>query len=142
MDRPKEQMKIVFYDGECGLCDYFVQFILLHDEAKKFYFSPLQGNLVKELGIEAQSKSSLSQDSGPWMTVLFWDQGKVYSRSEAAIKIISQLGGAWDFFKIALVVPAVLRDLVYDFIARHRYQWFGKFDSCKIPSSEQKSRFI
>lgn len=73
---------------------------------------------------------------------VLYQNGKVYKRSTAALKVLMLLGGFWKLAGIFWIVPAFLRNAVYDFIARNRYQWFGKFDQCKIPTPEQRSLFL
>lgn len=123
---------IVFYDGLCGLCDKSVQFVLKHDKHKRFMFCALQSTLAnKILG------SHYTTDS-----FVLWHQGNAYFKSTAALRTLKILGGFWALFYVLMLVPAPIRHGVYNFIARNRYKWFGKFDACKIPDSLTKERFI
>ena len=128
----KRNQPIVFYDGVCGLCDHSVQFIIKRDTKRIFRFATLQSDFAKQtLG------SSISFDS----FVLF-ENGKAFYRSTAALKMFQQLGGFWVLLYAFMIVPPFIRNGVYDFIARNRYKWFGKLDSCKIPTPEQREFFL
>ena len=128
----KMNQPIVFYDGVCGLCDHSVQFIIKRDTRHKFRYATLQSDFAKQtLG------SSISFDS----FVLF-ENGKAFYRSTAALKMFQQLGGIWILLYAFIIVPPFIRNGVYDFVARNRYKWFGKLDSCKIPTPEQRELFL
>jgi predicted DCC family thiol-disulfide oxidoreductase YuxK len=123
---------IIFYDGVCGLCDHSVQFIIKHDKRRVFRFATLQSDFAhKVLG------ENITFDS-----FVFYENGKAAYRSTAALKMFSKLGGAWSLLYAFMIVPPFIRNGVYDFIARNRYKWFGQFDSCKIPTPEQKALFL
>lgn len=123
---------IIFYDGLCGLCDKSVQFVLANDKAKRFLFCALQSNLAVEyLGNKHTSQS-----------IVLYYKGNVYYKSTAALRIAWLLGGFWSMLAMFLIVPPFIRNLVYDWIARNRYRWFGKYDACKIPTAEIRDRFI
>lgn len=123
---------VVFYDGVCGLCDRSVQFIIKHDRKRGIRYAALQSPIAQQtLG------QHITFDS-----FVFYEKGKAYYRSTAALKVLKQLGGPWRLLYGFIIVPAFIRNAVYDFIARNRYQWFGKFDSCKIPTPEQRALFL
>lgn len=123
---------ILFYDGLCGLCDKSVQFILRHDRKKIFRFAPIQSDFAKEILGPATAFDS----------VILYHQNKTYFRSTAAINVLKLLGGFWMIASILLLVPPFIRNAIYDFVARNRYRWFGKFDTCKIPMPEQRELFL
>jgi len=75
-------------------------------------------------------------------TFIYAESGRFFTKSTAALKALKQLNGMWPLFYPLIVVPKALRDIVYDFIARHRYQWFGKFDSCVIPKTDVRERIL
>ena len=135
MSQNTQNQPIVFFDGVCNLCNHAIQFIIRHDQKKLFLFSPLQsaagGAALQNL------KSPLAPDS----IILFYD-GRYFTRSAAALRIISLLGGGWRMFYAFMIVPRFLRDGVYSFVARHRYHWFGKKDQCMIPTPELSARFL
>lgn len=125
------QQLIIFYDGLCGLCDRSVQFVLKHDKKEQFVFATLQSDFAKAHIGQPETDSF----------VLF-DHGRIYMESTAALLTLKKLGGMWKMLSVFLVLPSFIRDAVYHFVARNRYKWFGKFDSCKIPSPETRARFI
>lgn len=123
---------IIFYDGLCGLCDKSVQFILKHDSKRIFRFAPLQSGFAKEI---------LGQHITFDSFILFY-QNKTYFQSTAALNVLKLLGGVWLVGYVFILVPPFIRNGIYDFIARNRYKWFGKFDSCKIPTPQQRELFL
>lgn len=122
---------IIFYDGFCGLCDKSVQTVLKYDKKKQFRFATLQSDYAKSI------LGDLQEDS-----FVLYEQNKIYLRSTAALRTAKKLSGLWPLLYAFMLVPAFIRDGVYRFIASNRYQWFGKYDSCKIPDPETRSRFI
>ena len=127
---------IVIFDGVCNLCARSVQFILRHESEPRFLFSPLQSaagaRLLRSHGFPTSDVASF---------VLLSD-GKVYTRSGAALHIARHFKGPWQLLRVLWIVPRPLRDLLYDYIARNRYSWFGKADSCLVPTPELSARFI
>jgi len=125
---------IVFFDGYCGLCNSFVDRLLVWDEQHVLRFSPLQGSTA-EVVLPAQMRAGLG-------TVVLAAGDRIYTRSSAALRILILLGGAWKLVAVFLLVPPFLRDAIYDLIANNRYKWFGKRDSCRIPSPEERALFL
>ena len=126
-------MDVIFFDGICGLCNHFVDFLLRHDTKKKLKFSPLQG-----LFIQKTAAASLSSAG----TLVFLKGEKILIKSTAAIESIASLGRFWVLAKVLLIVPRCIRDIIYDWVARHRYGWFGKMSACRIPKTEEKKYFL
>ncbi|MEI6507827.1 MAG: DCC1-like thiol-disulfide oxidoreductase family protein [Bacteroidota bacterium] len=123
---------IVFYDGICGLCNEAVQFIIKHDRKTKFHFCAIQNSeafINKELISTANS-------------LVLFEKGKYYFRSDAVLRIIKQLNSPWYLLYFFIIVPKVFRDNTYDFIANNRYKWFGKFDTCIAPDEKTRDRFL
>src|SRR5687768_10172411 len=127
---------LILYDGVCNLCNRWVQFVLKHDSRRQFYFAPLQGTTAKNILSERFQEQNV-QD-----TVVLIDNNKVYTRSEAALRIFKLLGNGWKLFYGLMIVPRFIRDGVYRFISKRRYKWFGKSDSCILPAPEWKDRFL
>lgn len=125
---------IIFFDGICTLCDFAVTFVIDHDPARRFRFAALQSAAGQAL--MADHPDLLRQD-----TIVLLEAGQVYTRSEAALRIARHLRG-WRWMWAFRAVPRVLRDGVYKLVARNRYQWFGKRDSCRIPTPELRSLFL
>jgi predicted DCC family thiol-disulfide oxidoreductase YuxK len=126
---------IVIFDGVCNLCARSVQFILKHESEPRFLFSPVQSAAGVRI-LETHGFSAIEVDS----FVLVSD-GKVYTRSTAALRIAKHFKGAWQLLRLLWAVPRPLRDVLYNFVARNRYSWFGKSDSCLVPSAELRARF-
>jgi predicted DCC family thiol-disulfide oxidoreductase YuxK len=126
-----ESQPIIFYDGLCGLCDKSVQFVLKHDKKKQFKFATLQSDFAYNTIGKPETDS-----------FVLLDQGKIYMESTAALRTLKRLGGVWSLAAAFLVIPTFIRNAVYRFVARNRYKWFGKFDSCKVPDAATRSRFI
>ena len=127
----------ILFDGVCNLCNGFVQFVLRHDPEEYFRFSSLQS--------EAAAALLAAHGSAPVMepeTVMLIENGKVYTHSEAALRILRRLSGPWSWLYAGMVVPRVLRDAVYRIVARNRYRWFGRQESCMLPTPALKARFL
>lgn len=122
---------IIFYDGLCGLCDKSVQFVLKHDKKQRFKFATLQSDFANDTIGRPETDS-----------FVLYDNDKMYMESTAALLTLKKLGGMWNLFAVFLIVPPFIRNAVYRFVARNRYKWFGKFDSCKVPDAATRSRFI
>ncbi|KAB7705546.1 DUF393 domain-containing protein [Bacillus aerolatus] len=126
---------IILFDGECNFCDSSVQFIIKRDPKGKFYFASLQSDTGKSL----LKKHRVPADVD---SIIVIEGDKVYSRSAAALRISRHLKGAWKLLYVLILVPSPIRNAAYDFIAKNRYNWFGKRDSCMLPSPSVRKRFI
>ena len=127
---------VILFDGVCNLCNGFVQFVIKHDRRGRFKFTALQSEAGQQILNQVHfSDKSLS-------TVILVQNGKVYVQSTAALKILARLDGLWPLTYVAIILPAFLRNLIYTGIARNRYRWFGKQESCMVPTPELKSRFL
>jgi len=131
----KESQPIVFFDGVCNFCNASVQWIIKKESQTLFLFAPLQGKAAKE-------KLNYVGKLHPPASVILFENGMVYSKSKAALRIARYLKWPWRFLVIFTIVPAFIRDIFYDIIAKNRYKWFGKKDSCMLPSAEMRSRFL
>ena len=128
--------KIILFDGICNFCNYWVNFIIDHDKQNIFKFAALQS----EKGRELLDKFELPKDD--FDSFILISQNKVYKKSSAAFEIAKQLNG-WPKIIIPFgILPHSLTDLIYDLVAKNRYKFFGKKDSCRIPTKEEKSRFL
>ncbi len=127
---------IILFDGVCNLCNASVQFVIKRDPDHRFHYAPLQGVTAKQL-LDNSSSAGLDLDS-----VVFVENGKIYDRSTAALRIARHLSGGWPLLYGFIVVPRFIRDAVYNWIAKNRYNWFGKQESCMIPTPELKSLFL
>jgi len=133
---------ILLYDGVCGLCNRFVQFILRRDHAAVFRFaaleSPLAAQILQRHGASATPLETVYVVVDPQQTA-----ERLLARSDAAIFVLATLGGIWAVAAtVCRVVPRPLRDAVYDLVARNRYPVFGKFDACPLPDPRHRPRFL
>lgn len=128
--------QIILFDGVCNFCNFWVNFILDHDSGKKFLFCALQS---KE-GQSFLDKFNLPKTE--FDTFILIDENSYLTKSDAAIHIAKQLDGWPKLFVFVKYFPRALRDYFYDIIAKNRYKFFGKKEYCRIPSDEEKSRFL
>lgn len=128
------QSPIVFFDGVCGLCNTFVDRLIRWDRNRVLRYATLQGATAKE-HLSTERTTDLS-------TLVYFDGERFWTRSAAAIRILMRLGGVWRLAGIFLLVPGFLRNLVYALVARSRYRWFGRRESCRLPSAEERSLFL
>lgn len=127
---------LVLFDGVCNLCSASVKFIIRRDKRDKFYFASLQS----AFGKAQLEKFALHTDE--FFSVVFIKNGKVFLRSSAALEIARDLSGLWPLFYGLKIIPAFIRDFFYNLISRNRYKFFGKQDTCMLPSPEMKAKFI
>ncbi len=124
----------IFFDGVCNLCNGAINFVIDRDKSHQYKFASLQSDIAQKL--IPQSATTLSS------IVLYKKSGKILYKSNAALEIAKNLSGLWPALYIFKIVPRFIRDFVYDIIARNRYQWFGKRETCRMPSPELKERFL
>ncbi|MBC7875026.1 MAG: thiol-disulfide oxidoreductase DCC family protein [Ferruginibacter sp.] len=127
---------VLLFDGVCNFCNYWVNFAIKRDRKRKLRFTPLQGQTAKSLLPEYKI------NPGSLSTVILVDNGKVYTQSSAAIRVCKYLDGGWKLFYGLMIIPKFIRDFLYNIIARNRYKWFGKKESCMIPTAEVRERFL
>lgn len=127
---------IILFDGICHLCAASVQFAIRRDPQQRFRFARLQSKVAHQLLADYHATGS-DLDS-----VILIYQGRLYRKSRAALHTALLLRRAWPLLGLFLLVPRFIADPVYDYIGRHRYQWFGKKESCRLPESEQRWRFL
>jgi predicted DCC family thiol-disulfide oxidoreductase YuxK len=127
---------IILFDGVCNLCNGVVQFIIKRDRSDKFRFASLQSKfgveLLKNHGIPACNID----------TVVYIQNGKFYSKSTAALKILNELGGSCSLIYVFILLPKPIRDIAYSLVAKYHYRIFGKQESCMIPTNELKDKFL
>ncbi len=129
-------MNVLLFDGVCNLCNNSVQFIIKRDKKKRIYFSALQA----EKGQALLQKFALpTQD---FNTVVYIRGDKYYIKSSAVLYILWDLGGIWRVFFPFILFPKFLRNPIYTRIASNRYRWFGRQESCMLPTIELKARFL
>jgi len=133
----KGDKKIILFDGVCNLCDATVQFLIKRDKKDIFRFVAIQSgtgqDIIKHLGIDTSKTDS----------IILYEPGKAYYyKAEAALKIGKELGGIYSLLSVFTLLPKGLSNIVYDFVARNRYKWYGKKDSCMIPTPAMKAKFL
>lgn len=128
--------KVIFFDGVCNLCNSFVQFIIRNDNKKAFYFAALQSKYAED------TLKAFTLNAQELQSVVFIKNNVVYTKSNAALEIGKQLGGFWFLIAVFYIFPLKFRNLVYDFIGKNRYRWFGKKNNCVVPTEVLKSRFL
>ena len=127
---------IVLFDGVCNLCNGAVQFLLRRDRRRRFRFAALQS---------AAGRALLEQHGLPTETLetlVVLESGKARLRSAAALHLARRLPWPWPLLAVFTILPRPLRDALYAFVARHRYRWFGRRESCRLPSAETADRFL
>lgn len=131
---------VILFDGVCNLCNSSVNFVIDRDRTGFFKFGALQtpeaAPYVASCGKDAGDEADLLQ------SIVLVEEGNCYTRSTAALKIARRLDGAWPLLYGFMIVPRFLRDLVYNWIAKNRYKWFGKQDACRLPTPELRQRFL
>lgn len=126
---------IVFFDGVCGMCNYTVDFLLKHDTQERLLFAPLQGTTAAER-LDPRDVGSLS-------SIVFLVNGQAYRHSSAVARILWRIGGVWRILGAMLwLVPWPLRHLGYKLTAKLRYRLFGKKETCRMPTPEERARFL
>ena len=129
--------KIILFDGVCNLCDSSVQFIIKHDKKDVFRFVALQSELGQEI-LQHIGINSKNIDS-----IILYEPGiAYYYKSQAAIQISKYLDGFWHLGSVFRIIPTGISNLLYDYIAKNRYKWYGKKESCMIPTPELKIKFL
>ena len=130
-----QTQSVIFFDGLCNLCNGAVQFVIERDDNNKFHFASLQSEFAKtelvNFDIDINQMSSL----------ILLENGKLYQRSTAALRVAKKLNALWSLLYVFIIVPPFIRNGVYNYIAKNRYKWFGKKESCWVPTAELKDKF-
>jgi len=135
-DTPDHNDPIVIFDGVCNFCNSVVNFIIKRDPHGAIYFSPMQSDYAQQLMAYYQI------DNLALNTFVLIKDREVFIRSTAALEICKNLTGFWRLMWVFKIIPKPVRDGVYRLIARNRYRWFGKMDSCIVPNDKLRARFI
>lgn len=132
----KDIKSIILFDGVCTLCNASIDFILKQDHKNRFLVGALQEPVSKKV------LSNFQVDDSYLDSLVLVENGKVYFRSTAALRIAKKLNRPWPLFYFLITIPAFLRDPVYNWIGKNRYRWFGKKSTCRIPTAEEKQKFL
>ncbi len=136
-DNLPNNRQIVLFDGVCNFCNASILKIIKNDKKNIFLFASLQSEIGKEI------TQHFNIDTNFIDSIILVESKTNYAiKSTAALKIAKQFGGLWWLFQIFWILPTSFRDFFYDYIAKNRYKWFGKKESCMIPTPEIKSKFI
>ena len=132
-----QHKQLVLFDGVCNLCDASVQYIIKHDKSDIFLFTALQSEvgqqIIKEFNIDTNKIDSI---------ILYSNEHGISYKSTAALKIASKLGFPRNLLSVFLIIPGIIRNWVYDYIAKNRYKWYGKKEECMIPTPDLKSKCL
>ena len=126
---------VIFFDDVCVMCNGFVDLLLRVDRRQRFLFAPLRGETAGKL------LPPLPEDASKW-SMVYVDEAGIHDESDASLEVYRRLGGVWSLFSLARFVPRVIRNSVYRVIAKNRYRWFGKRDTCRILSAAERERFL
>ena len=127
---------IYLFDGVCNLCNSAVQFIIKHDKKKQFRFASLQSDFGQ------QTLIANNLPNVEFTSFILLENGKLFTESTAALRIAKKLDAAWPLLYAFIIVPPFIRNAVYKWIAKNRYKWFGKQETCWVPTPDLKARFI
>jgi len=130
-----DKKAVVLFDGVCNLCNASVIFTIKRDSKNNFMFASLQSEAGKKLAEKYGIPSSFN-------SFVLVDNGAAYTQSTAALRVLKKLRGAWPLLYGFIIIPAPIRNLVYKFISRNRYSFFGKQETCMVPNAELKSKFL
>lgn len=128
--------EIILFDGVCNFCNASINFVIDHDLEKHFKFAPLQS----EIGQEILTK--FNQNTKDFDSVILLKNNQLYQKSEAAIEIAKHLSGVWKYLSFFGILPTFFLNFFYNIIAKNRYKFFGKTDSCRMPTAELRERFL
>lgn len=154
-DQAGRHQPILFFDGVCGLCNRFIDLMLRADSQDRFRYAPLQGETARRmLGVDDEvgdrkasdhplggTQAGGARNSEP-QSFVFLENDRRFEQSNAVLHALGRLGGPWRLTAVLYVFPRPLRDSIYRFVARNRYRWFGKSDECRLPTPEERERFL
>ncbi len=131
-----DTQKTIFFDGVCNLCNSSVNFLIDHDKKKQFTFASLQSEYAERMFDKTEV------DPGQLEGIVYLKGQKILRKSDAVLEIARELGGGWSLLYAFKVIPGVFRNKIYGWIAKNRYRWFGKRDSCRLPTPDLRERFL
>ena len=128
--------RLILFDGVCNWCNAWVSVTIARDPDRQFKFGMLQSEQAQRI------LHDLNLPATDYQTFLLLEEGHVYTKSTAALRVIRQLSRWWPLYYVCVLVPAPIRDVVYDFVARHRYQWMSRSATCRVPTQAERERFV
>lgn len=133
---PKHK-KLILFDGVCNLCNDAVLKVIKYDKKNTFLFAALQSETGKKV------TSHLNIDTSKIDSIILYEPGVSYEiKSTAALKVMQNFGGLWQITQLAYILPESIRNYIYEYIAKNRYKWFGKKETCRIPTFALKAKFL
>ncbi len=133
---PDSPRSVILFDGVCNFCNASINFLMERDRDGRFVFGALQSEegraMLRDLDLVDDYIDS----------IVLIEDGKAWTASDAVLQISRHMNGLWPVLRWARILPKSLRDAVYNWIATHRYTWFGKRESCRVPTPEERSRFL
>lgn len=133
--RPGDPPPVVFFDGVCGLCNRFIDFLMVEDAGRVLRYAPLQGETAASR-LPAGDRDNLA-------TLVYADEAGLHRRSDAVVRILHRIGGIWRPVSWMLrLIPPLAREAGYRLVAGHRYRIFGKRDTCRLPTAEERGRVL
>jgi len=131
-----DEKQIILFDGVCNFCNFWVNFVIKRDTKDIFRFAALQSETAKEL------TSSFSIDASKLDTFVLIEGEKFFTKSTAALMICKKLNGPIKILLLFSILPKIFRDFIYDLGAKNRYKFFGKKESCRIPTEADRLKFL
>jgi len=131
-----ENKSIILFDGVCNLCNSSVQFIIKRDKKQQFLYASLQSDAAQSILLQFQLKNN------DLNSIILVENGKIYKKSTAILKISKDLNSIWKLSYAFIIIPKFIRDFVYTLVANKRYKWFGKKETCMMPTKELAIRFL
>ncbi|RLK02475.1 thiol-disulfide oxidoreductase DCC family protein [Tenacibaculum discolor] len=137
MNNLPSNKKVILFDGVCNFCNDSVLKVIKYDTKNMFLFTSLQSDIGKEI------TQYLGIDTSKVDSIILYEPNVAYDiKSSAALKIMNGFGGVWKLTQVFWILPEGLRNIVYDYIAKNRYKWFGKKEACMVPSKEIQEKFL
>ena len=127
---------VILFDGVCNLCTGSVQYVIKHDPARIFRFASLQSAFAQKI------LTKFHLPANDFNSFVLYENNRVYTRSTAALRVAKKLKGFVKLLYGFIIIPGFVRDAVYNFIAKKRYAWFGKKETCWLPTPELKALFL
>lgn len=132
------QKKIILFDGVCNFCNFWVNFVIKRDKKDLFRFAALQSEKAKELAAHFDVNISIENPD----TFILIDGQKIFTKSTAALLVCKQLNGITKILFLLIILPEFFRNIIYDLVARNRYKLFGRKETCRVPTDEEKKKFL